>query len=342
VRRFVAGLSVAYLLALVAVVVAIDRWGDSWWPVVVVQYLPRIGFALPLPLLALFALRWRSWIAALSLSASVLVLLFPLMRLNLGRPRAAAGPTFRLATFNVYFGWRGEAALNAEVAAARPDVLVLQASNETVARMLAPSLKGLTVKAYDEYLLASRFAVKSAFYAPPLGPHAPAQWVRFTLDTPLGLVDLFVVHPFSPRRSFQYLEGDLRTTLKEGPPPEGVSAAEHNMELRRRQIDSVLDAVAHAEHPVILAGDTNLTGLGPLDRALTERLSDGWKEVGWGFGYTFPAHRWRPWMRLDRVLTGPGLQVTRMEVIPGDGSDHAPVVAQIASAAAQVADGKPR
>jgi endonuclease/exonuclease/phosphatase (EEP) superfamily protein YafD len=323
VRRFVAGLSLAYLLALVVVVALFDRLGDSWWPIVVAQYLPRIGFALPLLPLALAALRWRSWTATLSLLATVPVLLFPLMRLNLGRPRAAEGPSFRLATFNVYFGWRGEEGLKAEVAAARADVLVLQASNEHVAAMLAPSLTGMEVKMDDEFLIASRFPVKSTYYAPPLGPRAPAQWARFTVETPFGLIDVFVIHPFSPRRGFQDLRGEgLRT--------EGVTSAERNQDLRRRQLESVLEGVAHAEHPVILAGDTNVPGLGPLDRLLTEHLTDGWHEVGWGFGYTFPAHRFRPWMRLDRVLTGPGLRVTRMEVIPGGGSDHAPVVAEIA------------
>jgi endonuclease/exonuclease/phosphatase family metal-dependent hydrolase len=44
-------------------------------------------------------------------------------------------------------------------------------------------------------------------------------------------------------------------------------------------------------------------------------------------GPTYPAHR--PLVQLDHLLAGPGLRAEAAEVLPGVGSDHLPVRAQL-------------
>jgi endonuclease/exonuclease/phosphatase family metal-dependent hydrolase len=52
--------------------------------------------------------------------------------------------------------------------------------------------------------------------------------------------------------------------------------------------------------------------------------------VGRGFGYTFPADQWIPWMRIDRILAGPELRFLHFEVGRRRGSDHLAVIADLA------------
>ena len=44
-------------------------------------------------------------------------------------------------------------------------------------------------------------------------------------------------------------------------------------------------------------------------------------------GLTFPAHR--PLVQIDHLLAGPGIRAGAAEVLPGVGSDHLPVRAQL-------------
>ena len=333
-RRFVNVLAVGYLLLLLALVAALYFFGDGWWPLVVVEYLPRVLFALPFGVLLPAALIWRSRLTAVALALSLLVVLFPLMRLNLASaPSAVAGPSFRVMSFNVYFSRLGVEGVLAQIDAAKADVVLLQAMGKFTATEKALSQKW-TVRVDGEFLLATRFPIREVFVPPTFDDNRPAMFMRYTLETPLGLVDVFSVHPYSPRSGFSDLRGGgLRSTLANGgPTAEATTVVEQNVDLRRRQLEAALDAVAHAQHPVLLAGDTNLPGLSPLDRLLTEKLRDGFASVGFGFGYTFPANKkWRPpWMRIDRVLTGAGLKVTHFAVGGRGASDHAPVIADVA------------
>jgi len=81
----------------------------------------------------------------------------------------------------------------------------------------------------------------------------------------------------------------------------------------------------------VLAGDFNVPDGGALLRRRFAGLRDAFAEEGSGFGYTFPVNgRWLPWMRLDRVLLGAGLQAVHVEVPATAASDHAPLIVDLA------------
>lgn len=84
--------------------------------------------------------------------------------------------------------------------------------------------------------------------------------------------------------------------------------------------------------PVILAGDFNATGdHAPFRRLMRGRLRDAFDAVGRASGATWPiGHRFLPpLLRLDHVLTGGDIEVDSLRAVPGAGSDHARLVAEL-------------
>src|SRR5690242_7014760 len=77
-RRGVVALAVAYPVALL-VVVALLRWvGERWWVTDVALFLPRIGFALPWPVLVLALVALRLWRLLATQVVALVMILFPL------------------------------------------------------------------------------------------------------------------------------------------------------------------------------------------------------------------------------------------------------------------------
>jgi endonuclease/exonuclease/phosphatase family metal-dependent hydrolase len=98
--------------------------------------------------------------------------------------------------------------------------------------------------------------------------------------------------------------------------------------LRLVQVQAVAEDAAASRYPVLIAGDTNLP---EQSWALARWLGgyrDAFAERGTGFGYSFPAPR-RPWMRIDRIMAGPGFRVLSCRLLPERVSDHLTVVADL-------------
>ncbi|HEY2513176.1 MAG TPA: endonuclease/exonuclease/phosphatase family protein, partial [Polyangiaceae bacterium] len=251
-------------------------------------------------------------------------------------------PKIRLLSFNVYFGRKGCRAIGDEIASHSPDVVALQATANRCKRELAARFPDFHVEDDLDFLLFSRFPVLDRLRGPMLPGALPAEWVRYTLDTPLGAVDLFSVHPFSPRAGFEALRGDglrteLRDQLADPHAPRGRAEVEANTSIREQQLARFTEAAAASKNPVIIAGDTNLPALSRLYARYLDsgegRWRDGFAQVGLGFGYTFPAQgsrREMPWMRIDRILASPELRFLHFEVGGRTASDHCPVLADVA------------
>jgi endonuclease/exonuclease/phosphatase (EEP) superfamily protein YafD len=84
--------------------------------------------------------------------------------------------------------------------------------------------------------------------------------------------------------------------------------------------------------PLILAGDFNMTADSPTYRETLSRYGNAFSRSGFGFGHTE-----RPFkhgslfgIRIDHVLFGPDWQPCRCWVGPELGSDHLPVIADLA------------
>jgi endonuclease/exonuclease/phosphatase family metal-dependent hydrolase len=152
------------------------------------------------------------------------------------------------------------------------------------------------------------------------------------IETPLGAIAFYVMHPESPRRGFYALRGNgLRREILSGQgfPDDSEDVVADNSGLRAMQVADVASAARQEKRPVVIAGDTNLPELSYVLHRYLGGFQDGFAKAGWGFGYTFPTGRRGPWMRIDRILASDELHFVHFEVGHSLASDHECVVADL-------------
>lgn len=329
--------AIGYPIVLLLIVLVLRFVGERWWMTAVALYLPRLGFALPLPFLAagLWLTGRRRWLW--TQVPSVLLLVFPL--LGFVPPWFSSGtagaPSLRILSYNVDSARAGVDNVFAEVDPFHADIVVLQETAHGGPLEAALRERFPNVDVGDQFLLGTRFPVleitrpdKLSYYGRERSP----RFLRYVLDTPLGHVVLYNVHPISPRDDFQALRGKggfrhefLSGHVFSGPAAESIH---YNGGLRELQISTFVHEAQAETDPVLIAGDTNTTGLSPISAEVLGAFHDGFVEASWGLGYTFPNDR-RPWMRIDRVLSSAALRFTSFQVGRSKASDHRCVVADV-------------
>jgi endonuclease/exonuclease/phosphatase family metal-dependent hydrolase len=131
-------------------------------------------------------------------------------------------------------------------------------------------------------------------------------FVKYVIDAPGGALRVVNVHAYSPRHA---LFGDREP--------------DRNIAQREGQIAAAVAAARDDVPPFVIGGDTNLPALSAVGRRHFAGMTDAFDDVGFGFGYTFPASR--PWMRIDRVLGGRGIRFGDVRVGARGASDHRPL-----------------
>ena len=94
------------------------------------------------------------------------------------------------------------------------------------------------------------------------------------------------------------------------------------------QVAAIRKRISSAREPVILTGDLNAGPDTPEIDAITQDLVDAWAEAGVGPGYTYSTEN--PRARLDYVLHSDDVMTRTAAVLGTSGSDHLPVVAELA------------
>jgi endonuclease/exonuclease/phosphatase (EEP) superfamily protein YafD len=328
--------SVAYIAFLALATLLLVTVGERWWVTLVGLYVPRVVLGAPLPFLAAALWGLRDWRLLAAQAVSLLLLLFPLLGLTLPGPvPARKEPSLRVLSYNINSAYGGVDAIAAEVDRHHPDVVLMEEIGSPAELASAMRARYPTVTVDGQFLTASRYAVASGMDPEKLPFHGKQRSPRFleqTLDTPLGPVAFFVVHPISPREELYGLRYGWKHRLLTGRifSDDVGRAVADNAGLRDLQVQTFAEAAARASGPVVLAGDTNLPGLSGTFRRNLSRFQDGFTKAGWGFGYTFPSERnKRPWMRIDRILANDALVFTGFQVGSVGPSDHLPVVADL-------------
>jgi endonuclease/exonuclease/phosphatase (EEP) superfamily protein YafD len=336
VRSIVDLAAVVYLIALLALVTALRLIGERWWVTTIALYLPRIGFALPLPLLIVALLIARSYRLLATQLVTAFVLVFPLMGLHLGGARAhtPGALRFRLFTLNTGLGKNGTGEILDRIHGANPDVIALEEVADDDVEALRSGLPGYTFRHLDQFVIASRFPIEEEVVPPPIwsdGRTESAQYAHCRLITPAGPIRLFAVHPVSPHDAFNQLrDPGLGYQLLTGRILGSASARamEANTQQRLEQVRALATDAAKSAEPAIIAGDTNLPGLSWAFSHWLGGFSDGFAEVGRGFGYSYPAQR-MVWMRIDRILAGPRFRFLDVAPLSPRISDHLAVAADL-------------
>jgi endonuclease/exonuclease/phosphatase (EEP) superfamily protein YafD len=314
------------------VLVALLRWlGEAWWVTAALLYLPRVLFALPFPLLgAALALCRMKRLLLLQIASAGLVL-FPLMGFVPPIPtlQTHGQPTLRVLSFNINSAVGGVDAVVEEIDRHAPDVVLLQeiGGGDEIPRLLRSRYSGVEVS--GQFLIATRYPSSSKVEPtkiPYQGRERSARFLKEEMDTPIGRVVLYNIHPISPREGLYMLRSHgIRSALR------GASAGwlENDDGLRSLQVKTFSDAAAAETDPVIIGGDFNLPGLSAIFRQYLSQYQDGFDGAGGGFGYTFPTNKWWPWMRIDRILADRRLRFTSFQVGSSLVSDHHCVVADL-------------
>jgi endonuclease/exonuclease/phosphatase (EEP) superfamily protein YafD len=318
-------------------IVILLRWvGESWWATGVGLYLPRIAFVAPLPVLVVLLLVLGKARLLYTQLAALLIFLFPMMGLVLPWPRSPieGAPKLRVLSYNVNQQYGGADNILAEIDRYTPDVALLQEAHPSEEFLDLLRARYANVAASTQFIVASRFAIVSSTdpdKLPFFGRMRSPRFMQYVLETPLGQIAFYSVHPLSPRDAFYQLRGSgLRHEILSGRffAANSSPAMQTNTALRESQIKAVSELAANETLPVVIAGDTNLPGQSGILRRYLSAYRDAFTEASWGFGYTFPANR-TPWMRIDRIMAGRDLRFVSFEVGSSDASDHRCVVADI-------------
>lgn len=265
-------------------------------------YLPRQPVLVVTIAAALVAVRLRDRVL-LALEVSVgLVVLFPVMGFVLSAPRHAERP-IHLLSYNIFFGKLGREAVLDEIVSTPADIILLQAANDTMGARLKERLPERITRQDGELVISTRFPIRETSVPQRLTADTSAMFVRYVLETPSGPLEVFNVHPYSPREAL-FGKGEIARDVSQ----------------REAQVAAAVAAARSAGAPFVVAGDTNLPALSGIARRQFRELDDAFDEAGRGFGYTFPAKY--PWMRLDRVVSGRGIRFIDVTVGPRGASDH--------------------
>lgn len=337
VQRTAIAVAIVYVAALVVIALGLRFVGERWWVTTVALYLPRLGFAVPLPfvLLALGLLRlWREfWVTLASSLVALAVLMGFVLPWRTSTDRSA--PVLRVLSFNCNSGYGGVDAVAEEIDHFSPDIVLLQEVGPLEKLGAAMQARYPTVRMGTQFIVASRFPISSSIdpeKLPYRDQMRSARWTEQVIETPLGPISVYNVHPLSPREGLYSIRGDrgLKREILSGRIFSRAHSdpVESNAGLRALQVQSFAEAAANEKGPVIVAGDTNLPGLSFVLHKNLTGFQDGFTKAGWGFGYTFPTNH-MPWMRIDRVLASDELRFVRFQVGASLVSDHHCVVADL-------------
>jgi endonuclease/exonuclease/phosphatase (EEP) superfamily protein YafD len=228
-------------------------------------------------------------------------------------PAVPAGALhFRLFTANVYAFNTTPNPISDEIRSATPDVVFLQEAGSVFLQLVDASGAvaalpyRVVVPGRETFagLLASRWPLVDTEVVELAGRPII---IRATAMTENGPLRLYSVHTISP------VGGDRQKWIDE--------------------LDYVVDALRAEPGPVLVGGDFNATwGNKGFRKVLDVGLTDAAAARGRPLQMTWPRDRRvvPPVIRIDHVLTTAGLTVTAIRTGQGKGSDHRPLVADVA------------
>jgi endonuclease/exonuclease/phosphatase family metal-dependent hydrolase len=322
-------LSWAYVAFIVFLWLFLYSAGDWWWPATMLLFAPRWFVALPVLLLSPYALL-RDRRSLIPLITGGLVVAVPLMGFTISLPSNDAGESksVRILTCNTDGGLTN-LRLEALVKDLAADIVTLQECPMEVPVELPE--RWYMVR-HGELVILSRFPLEELDNVMAL--HPPHKWPRDSaflaiVHMPIGNMVICNVHLPSPRYGLQNIL-DHRA---------GINLAKTRLLIdetvnRRKAAWEVRQLVLSIQLPVIVAGDFNMPVDSNIYRESWGNFSNAFSETGFGYGYTEHAaiRGITTAVRIDHILTGNGLMPRVCKVGPDVGSDHLPLIADVALA----------
>lgn len=300
-------LTAAALGPLLVALAALSGIGHRWVDILAQFPAPLLPLTLAATLVVLLL---RLWIpAATGALACLLLALAVWPQIIPGGPAAASdSPRVRLYAANLYAMNEDVAAMRASIEAADADIIVLVEFGEAPNGAVESLLAGYPHREITERVVRSEDAVRSVIASRyPLSRRSTEgserQMISAVADTPLGPVRVVGVHLTRPW-PFQYQWGQIIQT------------------------QNLLDHIEGAPEPVVLAGDFNSVATGRIGRMLR---SEGSLIHAPGWPGTWPSVLPGPLrMTIDQVYHTPDIAVAERSLGAPTGSDHRPVIVDLA------------
>jgi endonuclease/exonuclease/phosphatase (EEP) superfamily protein YafD len=320
-----------YLTVLVAALAAIALGSARSGWTALLRELSHLLFA-PAPVLLVLALIVRARVALLGLAVALLA--FAACTLPRGMPNNEAanqpGPAFRVLTFNLGASRRlgqPENTLRA-IAASDPDVICLvEAPGNTLATVGA-SLH----EAYPYQAGSTDAFVLSRFPLTEIRTEILSNGAKGSLQASLELD-----HRLMTLTVVQLQRVDSYRGLRSGPRQLASTMRSFTTEQRDAAVTELMGLIRAEAGTHVLVGDLNLTPTSQAYRVLRSHFQDAFIEAGWGLGHTYPTALYPfgstlflPLVRIDYVLHSSDLVARRAWVGPNGGSDHLPLMADLA------------
>ena len=304
-RRFVAFATVS-----LAVVSALGLFGRFAW---LLDLFAHFRMQLGVALLVCAAVSWvlrQPRVTILASTFSLLNFIVVAPQLFYQRTAEARGQdTVRLVYVNINLYNRELESALAFFRETDPDVLLIVEANERSVAVLEP-LKERLPHVFVE--TRGRFGVALMSRYP-----MAAQSVYFTSRSP-SVVALIDTH-----------HGSLRVI---GTHPRSPLSA-RRAHRRDAQLDAIASFVRGGPEPTVLLGDLNTTPWGHAFRALVAESELRDTSRGVGFQWSWPASFWPVAIPIDHALVSEDVRVLDRRMGPSIGSDHLPLVLDIALAA---------
>ncbi|HET9953616.1 MAG TPA: endonuclease/exonuclease/phosphatase family protein [Polyangiaceae bacterium] len=324
------GLAFAYPASLALVALALRFVGERHWVTSLGLYLPRFPFGLPLlplvGLLLLFGLRRLLWTQAVA----AWLFFVPLMGWVAPLPTfGSTDKSLSILSYNVNSGWGDYQKVADEIIARSVDLVFTQETfNDPTPFLDRLRARYPVVEHHGDFVLASRYPIVSVTEPERIqmpGRLRSPRFIRYVVQTPVGPVSFYNIHPISPRGGFYALRaGGFKNRLLSGQflRGEGSESLQEMADLREKQIAAAAEMASHDPNPKVLLGDMNLPGLSRVFGRYLSDYQDGFRKASWGFGYTFPNRDDFPaWMRLDRILASDEFKFLEFDV-GCQASDH--------------------
>ena len=317
-----------YFLTIITVMLISKFAGDLWWPATFFLFAPRWLLSFPAFLLIPFAVFINRRLLV-PLIASLLIVFGPIMGFTYSarKPSPPSIKPLRVISCNLQNGKFNHEALNSLIVNTQPEIVALQ---ELPSKIRITSLEGWHHLFEGDLHIFSRYPLvagdfRKAFV--PLHEWPRSCFLFCTVKTVSGTLTFCTVHLPSPRYGLQsILDKSTVINLKR------KKLLLDETEYRRQKSQEISAVIATLPFPKVIAGDFNMTVESSIYRNFWSTYKNAFSMRGTGYGWTervtvkgIPVG-----IRIDQILMDSSLQPLLCQIGPDVGSDHLPVIADIA------------
>lgn len=308
-----------WILALSMISLYPLRWvsGDQLPPVRGINYILPWTLLFLVPAILITGFARGKWLL-LSLTISTVAICFTFIPLFLPRDHPALADnkfSFKIMSHNLY-SRQDTVAILKLIRQEQPDILLLQELHPDLISIPRDDLTDLYPELYVDVVNKPEEGFIQAILSRYPLTHISAELgkgraQKVLVETPAGPVAVWNIHPFPPFRFAPHLHD--------------------------QQAAALVEDIAMADYPLIVAGDFNATDQSATYRAVNEYLYNAHWEAGWGFGFTFPAPPHIPpespidtglLYRIDHIFYSNHFMALDAQTLTSSaGSDHLPVTA---------------